>query len=53
MRRSIEGLGLVPPGIVVEHQNVGTDRIVVSDIDPVPQNVSGLNERNLAKSKLL
>jgi hypothetical protein len=30
MRRSIEGLGLVPPGIVVEHQDVGTDRIVVS-----------------------
>ena len=30
MRRSIEGLGLVPPGIVVEHQNVGTDHIVVS-----------------------
>jgi hypothetical protein len=30
MRKSIEGLGLVPPGIVVEHQVVGTDRIVVS-----------------------
>lgn len=30
MRRSIEGLGLVPPGIVVEHQDVGTDRIMVS-----------------------
>lgn len=30
MRRSIEGLGLVPPGIVVEHQDVGADRIVVS-----------------------
>ena len=30
MRRSIEGLGLVPPGIVVEHQDVGTDRILVS-----------------------
>jgi len=24
-----------------------------AEIDPVPQNVSGLNERNLAKSKLL
>ena len=30
MRRSIEGLDLVPPGIVVEHQDVGTDRILVN-----------------------
>ena len=30
MRRSIEGLDLVPLGIVVEYQDVGTDRIVVS-----------------------
>ena len=30
MRRSIEGLDLVPPGIVVEHQGVLTDSIVVS-----------------------
>ncbi len=30
MRRPIEGLDLVPPGIVVEHQDIGTDRIVVS-----------------------
>ena len=30
MRRSIEGLGLVPPGVVVEHQDVGADRILVS-----------------------
>ena len=30
MRSSIEGLGLVPPGVVVEHQDVGADRILVS-----------------------
>jgi transposase len=30
MRRSIEGLGLVPPGVVVEHQDVRADRILVS-----------------------
>ena len=30
MRRSIEGPGLVPSGVFVEHQDVGADRIRVS-----------------------
>ena len=29
MRGSIEGLALVPPGIVIEHQDVGAGRILV------------------------
>lgn len=31
----------------------GNVRSSAIDVDPVPQNVSGLDERNLAKSKLL
>ena len=51
MRGSIEGLALVPPGIVIEHQDVGAGRILVSGCLARPDH--GISGRHVERVALL